>query len=177
MNSYNDLNSASKPITGSMKGFMNLFTGIFLGVGLIFLGVGLVWGYSYFTDPQPFEEDDEWVGPLVLGIMGFVFSAIGGGIRYYMSKQRARKEMLKRSGRRLRAMIIRTYYDTSVTFRSGQNVQHPLIVECEADLSGRKQTFKSDQVWNKTDFTEGNEITVYIDTRDYTNYWVDTGEI
>jgi hypothetical protein len=65
------------------------------------------------------------------------------------------------------------YYNTSITI----NNRHPLVLECVAEVSGRKHTFKSHNIWNRTDFEVGNEIFVYIDTRDDTNFWVDTGEI
>lgn len=156
---------------------MKIFTGVFLGVGLILLFTGLAWGYSYFTESETFEDDDEWIGALVLIVMGVVFTAIGGGIKYYRAKQKARRELLRRTGRRLRGIIINAYFDTSTSFRSGNEIQHPLIVECEAELSGRKQTFKSEGVWSKKEFIVGEGITIFIDTRDYTNYWVDTGEL
>jgi len=158
-----------------MNKFLKIFSAVFLGTGILFLIIGLLWLYTFYNDPDPFAPDDEWIGPLVFTLMGLVFSAVGGGILFYQAKQKARREFLKRTGRRLRGVISKTYYDTSVTFRSGNQVQHPLIVECEAELSGKKQTFKSDNIWGDTPFTVGKEITIYIDTRDYTNYWVDTG--
>jgi hypothetical protein len=159
-----------------MNKFLKIFSTLFLGIGVLFLVIGLGWLYTFMNEPDPLAPDDEWVGPFVFTFIGFVFSAIGGGILYYQAKQKERREMLKRTGRKLRGVIINTYYNTSITYRSGNVVQHPLVIECEAELSGKKQTFKSDHVWGETPFVVGKEITIYIDTRDYTNYWVDTGE-
>jgi len=159
-----------------MNKFIKIFSGVFLGVGILFSSIGLVWLYTFYNQPDPMAPDDEWVGPIIFTALGLIFAAVGGGIMYYQAKQRARRELLKRTGRRLRGVISNTYYNTSITYRSGNRVQHPLIVECEAELSGKKQTFKSDNVWNDHPFTVGKEITIYVDTRDHNNYWVDTGE-
>jgi hypothetical protein len=172
----NTASTQSPNLSGTMETFMKIFTGTFLGVGLVLLFVGLGWAYDYFTDTEISEATDEWVGPLVLTVMGSVFAGIGGGIMYYRAKQKARRELLMRTGRRLQAVITNTYFDTSTSFRSGNEVQHPLIIECEAELSGKKQIFKSEGVWGKKEFINGQQITIYIDTRDYTNYWVDTSE-
>jgi hypothetical protein len=158
-----------------MNKFLKIFSSIFLGVGVLLSLAGFAWLYNY--DGQTLTDtDDEWVGIAVLIFMGVVFSAIGGGILYYLSKQKARRELLKSTGRKLRGIISNTYYDTSITYRTGNKVQHPLIVECVAEQGGRKQTFKSESVWGDTPFEVGKEITIYIDIRDSRNYWVDTGE-
>lgn len=158
-----------------MNNFLKIFSTVFLGVGIVLSLVGFGWLYTYY-EQAPVEPDDEWIGMAVLIFMGVVFSAIGGGILYYVAKQKARRELLKSTGRKLRGIISNTYYDTSITYRSGNKVQHPLIVECVAEQGGKKQTFKSENVWGDTPFEVGKEITIYIDTRDYRNYWVDTGE-
>jgi hypothetical protein len=138
--------------------------------------IGFGWLYMFITEPDPYAPDSEWAGPTAFILMGLLFSAIGGGILYYQAKQKARRDLLKSTGRRLRGIISNTYYDTSTSFRSGNKVQHPLIVECVAEQGGRKQTFKSENVWGDTPFEVGKEITIYVDTRDASNYWVDTGE-
>jgi uncharacterized membrane protein YbhN (UPF0104 family) len=158
-----------------MKTFLKIFSSIFLGVGVILSLAGLAWLYNYYEQTTT-EMDDEWIGIAVLIFMGVVFSAIGGGILYYLAKQKARRELLKSTGRKLRGIVSNTYYDTSITYRSGNKVQHPLVVECVAEQGGRKQTFKSENVWGETPFEVGKEITIYIDTRDSRNYWVETGE-
>ncbi len=158
-----------------MKTFLKIFSSIFLAIGVIFLLAGFGWLYTYYQQTLS-ESDDEWIGIAVLIFMGIVFSAIGGGILYYLAKQKARRELLKSTGRKLRGIVSNTYYDTSITYRSGNKVQHPLIVECVAEQGGRKQTFKSENVWGETPFEVGKEIAIYVDTRDSRNYWVDTGE-
>jgi hypothetical protein len=159
-----------------MNNFLKIFSVIFLSVGILFSLIGFGWLYTFVSEPASATSEDEWIGPTVFIFIGFVFVAIGGGILYYQAKQKARRELLKSTGRKLRGIVSRTYYDTSITYRSGNTVQHPLIVECEAELSGKKQTFKSDNTWGNTPFEVGKEITIYIDTRDSRNYWVDTGE-
>jgi hypothetical protein len=159
-----------------MNKFLKIFSAVFLGVGIIFLIIGLAWLYSFYNEPDLNAPDDEWIGPLIFTFMGLLFSTIGAGIFFYQAKQKAKRELLKRTGRKLRGIIAKTYYNTSITYRVGNQVQHPMIVECEAELSGKKQTFKSESVWGEAPFYVGKEITIYVDTRDYSNYWVDTGE-
>jgi len=151
---------------------MKLFASIFLGIGLLFAIIGLGWLYVFATGSQTTEFSEAWVGPLVFTGIGLIFSAIGGGVLYYLAKQKAKREFLLRSGRKLRAAISNMYQNTSISV----NNRHPLVIECVAELSGRKETFKSHNVWGTTQYEIGQEVAVYVDTRDSTNYWVEVGE-
>jgi hypothetical protein len=151
---------------------MKFFAIVFLSLGLLFAFIGMVWLYTVTMNDSA-KHIEDWIGPLVFAFVGLVFASIGGGVLYFRARQRERREMLIRTGRKLRAVIANMYYNTSITI----NNRHPLVLECVAEVSGRKHTFKSHNIWNRTDFEVGNEIFVYIDTRDDTNFWVDTGEI
>jgi hypothetical protein len=151
---------------------MKLFASIFLGLGLLFAFIGLGWFYVFVTDSDTTGFSEEWIGPLVFTFVGLVFACIGGGILYYQAKQREKRELLLRSGRKLRAVISNMYYNTTISI----NNRHPLVIECLAELSGSKHTFKSHNVWGPTPYEIGQEVAVYVDTRDSTNYWVEVGE-
>jgi hypothetical protein len=151
---------------------MKLFASIFLGIGLLFAFIGFGWLYVFATGSQATEFSEAWIGPLVFTGIGLIFSAIGGGILYYLAKQKAKREFLLRSGRKLRAAISNMYQNTSISV----NNRHPLVIECVAELSGRKETFKSHNVWGTAQYEIGQEVAVYVDTRDSTNYWVEVGE-
>jgi len=151
---------------------MKLFASIFLAVGLLFAAIGMGWLYVFFTNSDPMKLSGEWVGPFVFVIIGLIFSSIGGGILYYQTKQKEKRERLLRSGRKLRALISTMYYNTSIRI----NNRNPLVIECVAEVSGRKQTFKSHNLWKATQFEIGQEVVVYVDTRDNSNFWVEVGE-
>lgn len=151
---------------------MKLFASIFLAVGLLFAFIGLGWFYVFVTNSEKSGFSEEWIGPLVFTIIGLIFASVGGGILYYLAKQKERRELLQRTGRKLRAVISHVYYNNRITM----NNRHPLVVECVAELSGRKQTFKSHNVWGPAQFDIGQEVTVFVDSRNSTNYWVEVGE-
>jgi len=151
---------------------MKLFASIFLGTGLLLAFIGLGWFYVVATGSETTGFSEEWIGPLVFTIIGLVFASIGGGILYFQAKQKAKRESLLRSGRKLRAVISNMYQNTSISI----NNRHPLVIECLAELSGSKQTFKSHNVWGSTQYEIGQEVAVFVDTRDSKNYWVEVGE-
>lgn len=158
--------------TGGSDTIMKLFAIIFLSVGLLFAFIGLGWTYTMMSEASSYEFKEEWIGPLVFGGVGMLFAAIGGGILYSQAKQKARRELLLRTGRKLRAVISNVYFNTSISI----NNRHPLVVECIAEVSGKKQTFKSHNIWEQQTLEVGQEISVYLDSRDHTNYWVEIGE-
>lgn len=151
---------------------MKLVAYIFLGIGLLFAFIGLGWFYVFVTGSDVTGFTEEWIGPLVFTLIGLIFASIGGGMLYYKAKQKEKRELLLRSGRKLRAVISNMYYNTSISI----NNRHPLVIECVAELSGQKQDFKSHNVWGSTRYEIGQEVAVYVDTRDSNNYWVEVGE-
>lgn len=151
---------------------MKTFAIIFLVLGLSFAVIGLAGLYVLSLD-ETVKNIEGWIGPLVFSFLGLVFASIGGGVLYFRVKQREKRELLLRTGRKLRAVIAAVSYNTSISI----NNRHPLVLECIAEVGGKKQTFTSHNIWNRTDFEVGNEIFIYLDTRDAKNYWIDTGEI
>jgi hypothetical protein len=151
---------------------MKLFASIFLAIGLLFAFIGLGWFYVFVTGSETTGFSEEWIGPSVFMLIGLIFVFVGGGILYYQAKQKEKREILLRSGRKLRAVISNVYDNTSISI----NNRHPLVIECVAELSGRKQGFKSHHVWGSKQYEIGQEVVVYVDTRDSSNYWVEVGE-
>jgi hypothetical protein len=150
---------------------MKLFGTIFLSIGLLFALIGLGWIYALISSQTAASLSEEWIGPGVFTFIGLLFASIGGGVLYFMAKQKAKRELLLRTGKKLRAAISNIYYNTSISM----NKRHPLIIECVAEVSGQKKTFKSHNVWSQKQFSLGQEIAVYLDTRDDTNFWVEVG--
>ncbi|MBK8291326.1 MAG: hypothetical protein IPK96_10690 [Flammeovirgaceae bacterium] len=150
---------------------MKLFGIIFLSIGLLFAFIGLGWIYVFISSQTGTTLSEEWIGPGIFTFIGLLFASIGGGVLYFIAKQKAKRELLIRTGKKLRAAISNVYYNTSITV----NNRHPLIIECVAEVSGKKKTFKSHNIWNQNQFSPGQEIAVYLDTRDSTNFWVEVG--
>jgi hypothetical protein len=151
---------------------MKIFASIFLAIGLLFTFIGLGWLYVFIKSSETMTPSEEMIGPLVFSFIGLLFASIGGGILYVQAKQKAKRELLLRNGKKLRAVISNLYYNTNISI----NKRHPLVVECVAELSGRKESFKSHNLWKASQFEIGQEVAVYIDTRDSSNYWVEVGE-
>lgn len=149
---------------------MKLFGFIFFSIGLLFAILGFGWAYTMVKGQADLPE--EWVGPGVFTFIGLLFTGIGGGVLYFIAKQKAKRELLLRTGKKLRAVISDVYFNTSISM----NNRHPLIVECAAEVSGQKKIFKSHNLWSQKQFTPGQEITVYLDTRDSSNFWVEVGD-
>ncbi len=151
---------------------MKLFASIFLVIGLLFAFIGLGWLYVFVKSSETFAFSEELIGPLVFSFIGLIFASIGGGVLYFQAKQKAKRELLLRTGQKLRAVISNSYYNTSISI----NQRHPLVIECVAAMEGRKQTYKSHNLWKAAQFEIGQEVIVYIDPRDSNNYWVEVGE-
>lgn len=150
---------------------MKIFGIIFLSVGLLFAVIGLGWVYG-LSNSSTGGFQEEWIGPAVFTFIGLLFASIGGGVLYFIAKQKARRELLLRTGNKLRAVISEVYFNTTISV----NGRHPLIVECAAVVSGQKKTFKSHNIWSQKQFSQGEEIAVYVDSRDATNFWVEVGD-
>lgn len=151
---------------------MKVFGIIFLSIGLLFSFIGVVWIYGSISDQTGITLSEELIGPGIFSFIGLLFAAIGGGILYSIAKQKAKRELLLQTGKKLRAVISDVYFNTSISM----NNRHPLIIECAAEVSGQKKTFKSHNIWSQKQFSPGQEIAVYLDTRDSTNFWVEVGE-
>jgi hypothetical protein len=141
---------------------------IFLVMGGLTLLVGLGMFYGFISNLHyhsgEYIELDKTTGLIVFATIGLIFISIGGGIFYYRAKQNKKRKILLYSGQKLRAIISNIIYNKA------------RVIECVAEVSGKKQYFKSHNVWGETQFEIGQEVAVYIDTRDHSNYWVDVGE-
>ncbi len=151
---------------------MKLFASLFLGIGLFFALIGLGWLYVFVSSAETTHFSDELIGPLVFSFIGLIFASVGGGVFYFQARQKARRELLLRTGQKLRAVISNLYYNTSISI----NNRHPLVIECIGVIGGSKKTFKSHNLWKAAPFEIGQEIVVYVDSRNSDNFWVEVGE-
>lgn len=139
---------------------------IFLVIGLPFLVAGLVW-LEFISDY--WNQWEMLIGPMVFCFMGLVFTLIGGGVLFAQRRQRLKRELLKQTGRKIQATI--TYIGLNQSI--GINNRHPQIIECKAIVSGKETTFKSTNIYGNHQLKIGDTLDVYMDFRNYANYWVE----
>lgn len=151
-----------------MKSPMRLLGFIFFIAGLPFFLIGLIWLQVTIEDTNS-GGIEMLIGPAIFSFMGFVFVAIGGGVLWAQRKQQLRRKMLMRTGRKMKATI------TSITQNQHIKVnnRHPHIVYCSALVSGSDMEFKSANIYGSLRLNVGDELDVYLDFRNYDNYWVD----
>lgn len=109
-----------------------------------------------------------WIAPFITGILGLVFTGVGGGFLYTGYRQKKKKAYLLQFGRKMNAKVVGLEYNRSISV----NGKNPGIVICEADLSGKKETFRSHNLWKEFPVKEGDSVDIYIDPRDSKKYWV-----
>lgn len=138
-----------------------------MAIGLPFFLGGLAWVNYTMEDKQSGME--LYIGPLVFCAIGFIFSAIGVGVILNQRRQRLKREMLKRTGRKIKGIVTAIAKNKNIKV----NNRHPHIVICTANVSGVDKTFKSNNIYGSLLLNKGDELDIYLDFRDYDNYWVE----
>ncbi len=108
---------------------------------------------------------------LILGIMGVVFGAIGGGLFFSgINKSLKRKNLIK-TGEVLTGTITNVVTVTNVRI----NGRHPYKVECEVvdQITGEKYLYSSESIMNDMSCFIGSSIDVYVDPNDKSKYYMD----
>ena len=141
---------------------------VFFVVGTVFLLVGLVWLSS---EMEMIENgiNEMLIGPGSICFMGLVFASIGGGVLLRQRRIRQKRDMLMRTGRKIQGTVTRI----SKNHRIKVNNRHPHIVECTAVLSGQEKKFMSANIYGALLLNEGDTLDVFVDFRNYDNYWVE----
>ena len=115
---------------------------------------------------------DRFFLALVFGGLGTVFSAIGGGILFYLFRKHQIAAQLRATGLPIQAKVLDCYLDTSLRV----NGRNPWRVACEAThpATGRPQIFRSEALWvdPSADLT-GKQVRVLVDPARPNRYLVD----
>ncbi|WP_085901275.1 DUF3592 domain-containing protein [Kiloniella majae] len=113
-----------------------------------------------------------WLGPLILGVIGFIFSAFGIGLSVYFYKKEKLKNYLLRHGSHVTARIDSITENTSVRVNGRYPFQ--ITAQWQDPVSGTLHLFKSDNIWfNPTDHIQRDTVTVLVDQSDPEKYFVD----
>ena len=127
-----------------------------------------------------------WLGPLLLSILGGVFSAVGGGMVWVSLKERKRRRWLKSSGQRIEATEthverdVRRHRSRSGKRRSHtrESVSYCIVCQWHDERSNRMFTFRSDPLdYDPEGFVSGKTLPVLIDPQDPSRYVVDLSSL
>lgn len=115
-----------------------------------------------------------WFGPLMLFIMGIIFSLFGGGIIFAMLRKKKQNEWLKSHGARVDAKITGINRDRS----SGKNGRNPWVIcaQWQDPKDGIVYTFESESIWfDPRDYVNQEFVPVWVHPQDPKKYLIDTG--
>lgn len=132
---------------------------------------------TLYCDPEHPGKIQEkslfYMGPIILMIMGIIFTAVGAGLIIGFSKRPLMERKLKKNSRTLYATVTDIRLDTSFSV----NGENPYVIYCNwkdeyKDLTYR---FKSRGVWADPSeyFPVGGTIPVRVNPKDYSQYMVD----
>ncbi len=113
-----------------------------------------------------------WLGPIILGVLGAVFSLVGVGIFRWAKNHAAMLDFLKRSGRRIQAKVNGAELNTSYKV----NGKSPYQISCQwlNPENNQVHVFKSDNIWfDPTPYLKRESVDVLIDPRDPKRHLVD----
>ena len=124
---------------------------------------------KYIMDDQSSNGIEQYIGPGVFCLIGFIFSAVGVGFYLTQRRQRLKREMLMRTGRKIKGTIVSIAKNKNIKV----NNRPPLVVICTASVSGVEKQFKSTNIYGSLLLNKGDELDIFIDFRNYDNYWVE----
>ncbi len=116
-----------------------------------------------------------YLAPILLGGLGALFAAIGGGMLGFRAARRRRAEELRLHGRRVQARLQSVELNTSLSV----NGAHPWRIVCQWQdpTTGLVHLFKSENLWfDPTPYVrarEGETLTVFVDPRNPRRHHVD----
>jgi hypothetical protein len=113
-----------------------------------------------------------WLGPLILGGLGTVFTAIGLSI-FLVSRANARKaDYLMAYGNAIKTDVQGVVYNTDLSV----NGRHPWRITSQwiNPVSKKVRVFNSADLWfDPTKFVTGRQVTVLLDPKDPQRYHMD----
>jgi Protein of unknown function (DUF3592) len=113
-----------------------------------------------------------WLGPTILGGLGLVFTAIGGGMLLARNVARKKRDYLMAYGNALETDLQGVERNTSLEV----NGQHPWRITSQwlDPVSNKLRVFHSENLWfDPEKFVSGKRITVLLDPKDPKRYYMD----
>ena len=116
---------------------------------------------------------ESWFGPILLGGLGTVFTALGAGFLVAQIRKRRLRTWLQQFGMRVQAKYTGVMLDTSTRV----NGRHPwrLTAQWQDPVTSLVHTFESDTLfWDPSDYVQRETVEVWIDANDPTRHYLDT---
>ena len=114
-----------------------------------------------------------WGLPMILGGMGLVFGAIGGGMLLFGWKKSRSQAYLKDHGTEVLATFSSVEQNSSLTV----NGRNPFRIVCQWQhpQTGKLHVFRSDNLWfDPSNHIHQETVPVLVDEANLKRYWVDT---
>ena len=112
------------------------------------------------------------LGEFILGILGSIFLAIGGGILLFGFLGNKKREYLLANGVSIQTKIQAVTLNESITV----NGRHPFVIVSQwlNSATNELHEFESDNIWfDPTDFIKTENIDVLIEANNPKKYWMD----
>lgn len=113
-----------------------------------------------------------WGGALILGGVGFIFTAVGGGMALFSYLRARRDAELRQSGLPTPTAYQTVRLNTSLRV----NGRHPyqVVTQWLNPATGKMHVFHSENLWfDPSQHIDRREITVYLDRSNPKRYWMD----
>ena len=116
-----------------------------------------------------------WLGTLILGIFGVVFTAIGGGILLYGRLKNQTRTKLQETGQQIIAQVKSVGRNGSVEVNGV--MPYRITAQWLDSSSGKVYLFHSDNIWFDPEqwISAGKSVNVWIDPKDPRRYSMDIG--
>jgi hypothetical protein len=116
-----------------------------------------------------------YLGPVIVGSLGLVFTLIGGIAEIYRARRKSQIDSLQQRGKRIEADFVRVNLNTSIRV----NGRSPYRIECQwlNTADNRVYNYTSENIWYDPSAYLGDrkKLTVYIDPNRPKVHWMDTG--
>lgn len=105
-----------------------------------------------------------WVGPLITGGAGLVFTLVAGGFWFVRARRAKLEEWMRMNGRPVEADYTGVIRDTS--FKVNGRSPWRITAQWQNPVEGKLHVFESKRLWfDPEPFVKGDRITVLIDPR------------
>ena len=113
-----------------------------------------------------------WLGPLILGILGAVFSLIGFSIIFFKRLKQRKSQYLLDNGKRISTKFDSIQLNSSYKVNGRSPFQ--IYSQWQDATTNKLYVFKSDDIWfDPTDFIGAEPIKVMIDPQNPKKYYMD----
>ena len=126
--------------------------------------------YPYSTQINDFWSN--WLGVVVLGFMGIIFTFLGGLFLGIMIRSSRKKEWLSHYGKRISSKFQKVVINESFS----ANGSHPYIIvsQWQNPETNTVHIFESENIWyNPGKYITNKSIDVLVDSNNYKRYYMD----